>query len=139
MESPAVSLSDTQKYASIATQKRDGSWVWTPVWFACAEETYYVFSASSAGKVKRLRNFQNIRVAPCTVSGKVTGESFTANGWLENDEEQIRTAYRALRCKYGWQMRLLDFLSTLSGNYQKRQWIGFSLTDDNTNELSHLT
>ena len=125
-----MSLSKIQKYASIATQKRNGSWVWTPVWFACADETYYVFSAGSAGKVKRLRNFTSIQVAPCTVSGKITGESLTARGWLENDEEQIQLAYRALRRKYGWQMHLLDFFSKLSGNYQKRQWIGFSLMDD---------
>jgi PPOX class probable F420-dependent enzyme len=125
-----VSISDKQKYASIATQKRDGSWVWTPVWFASANETYYVFSAGSAGKVKRLRNFQSIQVAPCTVSGKITGESFTAKGWLENDEKKIRRAYRALRSKYGWQMHLLDFFSKLSGNYQKRQWIGFSFTEN---------
>ena len=122
-----MTLPDTQKYASIATQKRDGSWVWTPVWFASADETYYVFSAGSAGKVKRLRNFSNIQVAPCTVSGKITGESFKARGWLEDDVEKIRLAHRALRCKYGWQMHLLDFFSKLGGNYQKRQWIGFSL------------
>jgi hypothetical protein len=64
------------------------------------------------------------------VSGKITGESFTAKGWLENDEKKIRRAYRALRSKYGWQMHLLDFFSKLSGNYQKRQWIGFSFTEN---------
>ena len=122
-----MTLPDTQKYASIATQKRDGSWLWTPVWFALADDIYYVFSASSAGKVKRLRNFSRIQVAPCTVSGKITGDSFTARGWLEDDVEKIRLAHRALRRKYGWQMHLLDFLSKLGGNYRKRQWIGFSL------------
>ena len=125
-----MSLSNTQKYASIATQKRDGSWVWTPVWFALADGSYYLFSAGAAGKVKRLRNFQSILVAPCTVSGKVTGECFTANGWLENDEEKIRRAHCALRSKYSWQMHLLDFFSKLSGNYQKRHCVGFSFTDN---------
>ena len=96
------------------------------VWFALADDIYYVFSASSAGKVKR-RNFSSIQVAPCTVSGKITGESFRARGWLEDDVEKIRLAHRALRRKYGWQMYLLDFLSRLSGNFHKRQWIGFSL------------
>ena len=61
-----------QKYASIGTKKHNGSWVWTPVWMACLESknAFYLFSAGAAGKVKRVRNYAEIQVAPCTVSGK---------------------------------------------------------------------
>ena len=38
-------------YFSLATRKRSGDFVPTPVWFAPAGGSYYVFSAGNAGKV----------------------------------------------------------------------------------------
>jgi hypothetical protein len=40
-------------------------------------------------------------------------------GW-RIDRERIRTAYEALRRKYGWQMWLADFFSRLSGRIDQR-------------------
>jgi PPOX class probable F420-dependent enzyme len=119
------------RYVSIATQKRDNSWVWTPVWMAAAEPggVFYLFSAGAAGKVKRIRNYPGIQVAPCTASGKITGDVQHANAWLENDEAVAQAAYAALRQKYGLQMWVLDFFSRLSGNFHKRQLVGFKLTE----------
>jgi len=121
------------RYVSIATQKRDNSWVWTPVWMAAVEPggAYYLFSAGAAGKVKRIGNFPGIQVAPCTASGKITGDIQHAIAWLENDETVARAAYAALRQKYGLQMKVLDFVSRLSGNLHKRQLVGFKLTEAN--------
>ena len=117
-----------QKYASIGTKKHSGHLVWTPVWMAFLESknAYYLFSAGAAGKVKRVRNYADIQVAPCTVSGKITGPAAQATAWLEGDADIGEAAYKALRAKYGWQMAILDFFSKLSGNYKKRQLIGFS-------------
>ena len=127
-----MSAINQQRYVSIATKKRDGSWVWTPVWFAAcgAEGAFYVFSAGAAGKVKRIRNYQDIQIAPCTASGKILGQSVLGKAWLEDGSEQSRDAYAALKLKYGWQMAVLDLFSKLSGNFSKRQLLGFSLTDD---------
>ena len=124
-----MSAMNQQRYVSIATKKHDGSWVWTPVWFAaCGDEgAFYVFSAGAAGKVKRIRNYQQIQIAPCTASGKILGQSVLGNAWLEDGSEQCRDAYAALRLKYGWQMALLDLFSKLSGNFNKRQVLGFSI------------
>ena len=120
---------DQQRYVSIATKKHDGSWVWTPVWFAqCSGKgVFYAFSAGAAGKVKRLRNYPEIQVAPCTASGKILGQSIAGSAWLECDAEQCAAAYVALGQKYGWQMALLDLFSQLSGNFNKRRMLGFSL------------
>lgn len=129
-----------QKYASIGTRKHNGSVVWTPVWMAFLEskDAYYLFSAGAAGKVKRVRNYADIAVAPCTVSGKITGPAAEATAWLEEDKNVGAEAYRALRAKYGWQMAVLDFFSKLGGNYNKRQLIGFSLSnpDDGKTKVS---
>jgi PPOX class probable F420-dependent enzyme len=118
-------------YLSLATRKRSGDWAWTAVWFAPgdAANEYYIFSAAHAGKVKRLRNFSDIQVAPCTSTGKITGSSSSGHGRLVDDADECDQAYRALRSKYGWQMGLLDFLSRLSGRIHHRQVISIKLND----------
>jgi PPOX class probable F420-dependent enzyme len=123
-------------YISLATKKKSGTWVWTAVWFAPgdADHEYYIFSAADAGKVKRLRNFSDIQVAPCTSTGKITGQSSSGLGRLVDDPDECEQAYRALRSKYGWQMGLLDFFSRLSGRIHHRQVISIKL-DDSPNSV----
>jgi PPOX class probable F420-dependent enzyme len=109
-------------YLSLATKKRDGQWVWTPIWFAqVASGALVGFSAGEAGKVKRLRNFSDIQVKPCTASGKPLGDAAPGAARLTTDANECAEAYQALYAKYGWQMKALDFVSRLSGNFHKRQ------------------
>ena len=127
-------LDDRLRYCSLATKKRSGTWVWTAVWFALGDPAreYYIFSAANAGKVKRLRNFSDIQVAPCTSTGKITGQSSSGLGRLVDDPDECEQAYRALRSKYGWQMGLLDFFSRLSRRIHHRQVISIKLKDSPT-------
>ena len=83
-------------YVSIATKKKSGDWVWTPVWFArtSGEQSIYIFSAASAGKVKRLKNFETVQIAPCTISGSITGESKSGLGRLIYDEKEVAQGTR---------------------------------------------
>jgi PPOX class probable F420-dependent enzyme len=112
-------------YVNLATKQRSGKWVWTPVWFAEAPggQSIYIFSAANAGKVKRLRNFETVQIAPCTISGKFTGESISGSGRLVHDDSEVAQAYQFLRSKYGWQIKVLDFFSRIAGNINKRQMI----------------
>ncbi|MCY4044248.1 MAG: hypothetical protein OXE99_04130, partial [Cellvibrionales bacterium] len=73
-KNPHPTRLDNQPYVSLSTKKRDGSWVNTPVWFAIEGNTLYCFSAGNAGKVKRLRNFSDVKLNPCTVNGKLLGD-----------------------------------------------------------------
>ena len=59
--SDAASL-DRHRYLSLATFRRDGGAVPTPVWFAEVDGLLYVFTAGDAGKVKRLRHSSRARV-----------------------------------------------------------------------------
>ena len=109
-------------YLSLATKKRNGQWVWTPIWFAqVASGALVAFSAGNAGKVKHLRNFSDIQVKACTVSGKALGAATAATARLTVAPDECADAYRALHEKYGWQMKALDFVSRLSGNFHRRQ------------------
>ena len=111
------------KYLSFATRKRSGEFVETPVWFAPLDDHFVVFSAGKAGKVKRLRNFSESRIAACTMTGKITGPWVETDAFVLDTLEKKAQALQALRKKYGWIMRSGDFLGTLTGRTQKRAYI----------------
>ena len=118
---------DRASYISLATFRRTGVAVETAVWFARAGDKLYVFTESRAGKIKRLRNDSHVRVATCSVSGKVRGEWLEGSGRRVEEPAVIESAYAALRKKYGWQMMLADGLSGLSGRIHKRAIVEISL------------
>ena len=110
-------------YVSFATRKKSGDFVETPVWFAPDNGSYYVFAAGNSGKVKRLRNFSESRIAACTVRGMVTGEWLDTQAYLLDKPADQDIALKALRRKYGWQMLIGDCFSRLTGKMQKRAYI----------------
>jgi PPOX class probable F420-dependent enzyme len=120
MKSRRFSDLDREAYLSLATFRRDGREVRTPVWFARSAERLYVFSEGDAGKVKRLRNGPRARVAACNVRGRVHGDWIDARGRVVDDPQTVRDAYAALHAKYGWQMTAVDFFSKLTGRYDAR-------------------
>ncbi len=122
----AVQLADAE-YFSLATFRKNGNAVPTPVWFAPAGDTFYVFSAADAGKVKRIRLTSRARVAACDMRGKLLGEWFDAKARLVSDADEIRDAYKALHRKYRLQMLIGDFFAKLFGRYDRRQLIAVTL------------
>jgi PPOX class probable F420-dependent enzyme len=108
------------QYVSLATFRRDGREVRTPVWAAGDEGRLYVFSEGDAGKVKRIRATKRVAVAPCDVRGGLKGDFALGTGRVIDDAPTKDRAYRALRRKYGWQMTLLDLFSRLAGKIDKR-------------------
>ena len=64
---------ERHRYMSLATFRRSGAEVATPVWFAAADGKLYVFTAEQSGKVKRLRHSSRARVAPSDARGRVLG------------------------------------------------------------------
>jgi PPOX class probable F420-dependent enzyme len=115
-------------YINLATYRKTGVSVNTPVWVAAHEGNYYVFSEAKAGKVKRLRNNTKIKIAPCDVRGKIHGEWIEGNARIVVDQLEINAMYPAFTEKYGLQMRLANFLSRLTGRFDKRAIIAFTLT-----------
>ena len=123
-------ISNRENYINLSTRKRDGSFVNTPVWFAQVGETnnYYVYSLDNSGKVKRIRNFPDVKVATCNFSGKLKGNWVDAKADLVDESESIKTAYTCLRKKYGIRFWVGDFFSWIKGTYHRRQIIRFSIT-----------
>ena len=129
MDTDEIEFLEGGNYISFATRRKSGEFVATPVWFAPAGGSYYVFSAGDAGKVKRLRNFSESRIAACTVTGTLTGEWIDTEAHLLHTPEEKDTALAALRRKYGWQMAIGDCFSKLTGKMRRRAYIRIDLQD----------
>lgn len=112
---------------SLATFRRSGAEVRTPVWFAAADGRLYVFTAEASGKVKRLAHSSRARVAPSNGRGRITGEWRQATARILTEPRSIEQARAALRAKYGWQMRLTDLFSRLAGRINHRAWLEIHL------------
>ena len=120
MDARSLTALDCESYITLATYRRNGEAVETPVWFAARRGKLYVFTESRAGKVKRLRNDPRIRIAPCGIRGRRKGAWIEGSARRIDDPELVGGAYEALSGKYGWQMRLTDFFSRLSGRIDHR-------------------
>jgi uncharacterized protein len=118
---------DRHRYVSLATFRRNGAEVATPVWFAALGARLYVVTSGDSGKVKRLRNTPRARVAPSNGRGRVQGAWQPATAHLVTDPQMIDRARAALRGKYGVQMWVAELLSRLTGRIARRAWIEVEL------------
>ncbi len=116
-----------EPYVSLATYRRDGREVRTPVWIAAEGGVFYVFSAPEVGKVKRIRANARVSVAACNYRGVVKGPWREGRARLLDDAASRAVALRALRAKYGVQMWLADVLSKLGGRFASRVYIEIHL------------
>ena len=114
-------------YISLATFRRDGREVRTPVWVAHEDGHLYVFSEADAGKVKRIRATKRVAVAECNVRGVVKGEFTAGTGRILSDAAEVARGYRALREKYGLMMTITDFFSRLTGRIDNRALLELTL------------
>ena len=100
------------RYMSLTTFRKTGRPVPTPVWFAEENGRIFVYTAPDSGKVKRIRNNARVEIAPSTFSGKVLGPALEGRARII-PADQTEAARNALLRKYGWQMRVGLFFSSL--------------------------
>jgi uncharacterized protein len=93
-----------QRYISLATFRKSGVPVYTPIWFAEDNSKLYFMTNSKLGKVKRIRNNPQVKIAPCTIRGKITGPEFPATVRIMGPEE-FAPVRQAIRQKY-WLARV---------------------------------
>ncbi len=97
-----------QKYIDLASLRKDGSAVHTPVWFGEKDDKLYVMTRSDSGKYKRIRNNPRVRIAPCTMRGKITGPDFAGNARVLPPEDwpwagkTIKGKYWLARIPFVW-------------------------------------
>ncbi|HKH99658.1 MAG TPA: PPOX class F420-dependent oxidoreductase [Candidatus Sulfotelmatobacter sp.] len=104
MPTPIPAPLEDQNYISLKTFRKSGVGVATPVWFGEQDGKLYVMTRSDMGKTKRIRNNPQVRVAPCTMRGRVTGPEFPATARILLPEDHAR-ARQAINRKY-WMARI---------------------------------
>jgi hypothetical protein len=104
-----------KKYIALETYKKNNHAVKTPVWFVIHNELVYVITREKTGKVKRLKNNLNVRIAPCTFLGKPIGKWILGNAKFVTDEE-LKTALELRKKKYGFMDKIAQFASRKKGN-----------------------
>jgi len=104
-----------QKYINLETYKRDNTPIKTPVWFVIDNDLIYIITRESTGKVKRLKNNQDVRIVPCSFKGE------SKNEWVKGKAEKITgeeadKAIKLRKKKYGMFARLTGIFTSQKGN-----------------------
>ncbi|MDR4510807.1 MAG: PPOX class F420-dependent oxidoreductase [Nitrososphaeraceae archaeon] len=85
----------SEKYINLQTQRKDGNFVSTPVWFVIKDDEIFIRSGSNSGKIKRIRNNKNVKFASCNIKGKIKGEVYDAiaNFEFTSDYKEINLLF----------------------------------------------
>jgi PPOX class probable F420-dependent enzyme len=114
---------DDARYINLLSFKRDGNGVETPVWAAPLDGKLVIFTNRDSYKVKRVRRNPKVRVARCDGRGKLLGPWIDGTCTIAEDPSRHARIMDALNAKYGWQIRVLNFFSTLSGRAKRRAYL----------------
>ncbi|MFE9560852.1 PPOX class F420-dependent oxidoreductase [Streptomyces sp. NPDC006487] len=97
------------RYVSLATFRKNGTAVATPVWAVADGGELYVWTRNDAWKVKRIRNNGRVTVVPCDVRGQVAEGAAAAEGEARLlDEAGLKRVRKLMLRKYTWQFWMLD-------------------------------
>ena len=105
---------ESEKYISLETYRKNNKSVRTPVWFIIKNDLIYVVTRDQTGKVKRLRNNLQVKIATCTIRGKVTGQWMSGTAKILTEEE-TKDAVKWRDRKYGFIAKIAKFLSKSKG------------------------
>jgi hypothetical protein len=112
-DDPFAMLHD-HKFIALATYRKSGEAVVTPVWFTHQDGKLYVWTGASSGKVKRLRNNPRVSLAPSDFSGKPLGDDLTGLvSFPPESEWKVLTGL--FQSKYGLQFSFFSGMSRLRG------------------------
>ena len=93
------------KYINIQTYKKNGQSISTPVWFIIKDNKIFFRTGHKSGKIKRIRNNNNVKFALCDIRGKIKGEWYEGIAKIENDSDN--SILFQINKKYGLSSRLM--------------------------------
>ncbi|MDH5462900.1 MAG: PPOX class F420-dependent oxidoreductase [Nitrosopumilus sp.] len=107
---------ESKKYISLETYKKNREPVRTPVWFVIRDDFIQVITRERTGKVKRIKNNQQVKIATCTIRGKITGEWMSGIAKIMTGVE-ADNAVRLRDRKYGFATKIAKFASRNKGKF----------------------
>lgn len=94
-----ASLAASQ-YVALASYRRDGTPVSTPIWVCGYESGLAVWTVRTSFKVKRIGRNPAVTVAPCKFRGEPIGPAVSGRATIMSDEETAKLRTMMAR-KYG--------------------------------------
>ena len=104
-----------QKYINLETYRKDQTSVKTPVWFIIENDQIHIITKETTGKVKRLRNNSNARIAICSMKGDVKSDWIDVKAKKIVDEYNVEKIVKLRKKKYGFSARLISIITTQKG------------------------
>ena len=104
-----------QKYLNLETYKKDKTSVKTPVWFVIEKDQIYITTRETTGKVKRLRNNQNARIAVCSMKGEIKSDWVDVGLKKITEESDVEKIVKLRKKKYGFSARLVTIFTSQKG------------------------
>ena len=105
---------ESEKCISLETFRKNNQPVRTPVWFVIKNDLIFVVTRDQTGKVKRLRNNLQVKIATCNFKGKIKGEWISGTAKILTEEE-TQEAVKWRDKKYGLMAKIAKFLSKGKG------------------------
>ncbi len=105
---------ESKKCISLETYRKNNEPVRTPVWFVIKDDLIYVVTRDQTGKVKRLRNNQQVKIATCNFKGKIKGQWISGTAKILTEDE-TKDAVKWREKKYGLMAKIAKFLSKGKG------------------------
>jgi len=105
---------ESEKYISVETYRKNGDSVKTPVWFTIKDNQIFVVTRDQTGKVKRLKNDTQVKIATCTIKGVIKGKWISGTAEIL-DMEKTKEAVKRRDKKYGFFSKMARFLTKNKG------------------------
>ena len=115
MMDPRLEQFIDQKYINLETYKKDQTSVKTPVWFVIENEQIHISTKETTGKVKRLKNNQNARIAICSMKGDIKGDWVHVGLQRINEDNDVEKIVKLRKKKYGFSARLISMFTSQKG------------------------
>ena len=104
---------ENQQFINIETFRKNGQGVKTPVWFAREDDILYVWTGASSGKIKRIRNNPNVKIAPAKPNGTPLEDWVAAKASTDESPEAMRHIIKLMRKKYGFSYTMFQLMGML--------------------------
>ena len=107
---------ENASYVNLETYRKNKQGVKTPVWFVSKNDTIFVVTKEKTGKVKRIRNNNEVKIAPCDFRGTLKGPWVTGRAIIVDSQEK-NEILELRNKKYGIKAKIANLFSISKGKY----------------------
>jgi uncharacterized protein len=117
----ALAALGAEKFVSLATFKKDGAAVATPMWIGRDGDHLFFWTPADSWKAKRAKNTPRVVLTPCNRGGKVREGADPIDGVAEviTEPATVQRLAGVIRRKYGLMFIVVTFIERLLARGQK--------------------